>query len=473
VSGRHAEELAVIAFVPRANKFPWIAARRTVVRATIAILLISWSSVVQAEEPPLTEPRINRIGSAGGALNFGGWLLFPSFKVFSVFSDNLYQSPRRPVSVAGLAIAPELVAEWTNGIHRTTFYGNAEVRRYNVDEANTFDRQAGFVQRYEAMRDLILTFQGDYTHKTNSNGLLSSIPSALVAPGSVVLPDGNIQLPNGDIVSPNGQPASPSNIVTNVGVGTQTFANPYDQYTATASVYKVFNRAFVRLTGSASWTGYENQATFKDFSVQTFGGGGGFWFSPWLYAYADGTEAVRSDSSAYRAVGGIGSARIGLFSGAIYAGHQGSEFNTGRAGGEIYGGRVSYYPTRQWTLTLTADRTINVSNQTVSNLALDIGSQTPILIPLGASTRITSLAWQSDYFISRQLSTFVRLGYTRVNYINSAKLDEAWLAAAGLKYQVWRNMALNLNYQYSEIVSNSPLASAARHYLTAGATYKF
>jgi hypothetical protein len=438
------------------------------------LVAFSWVSIAVAQEPPLTVPKTGPIRNVPGALTFGGWLFFPSLRVFSVFSDNLYQSPTRPVSVAGIGVAPNLVAEWTNGIHRSTLYGNAEVRRYTDEQSNTFDRQAGFVQRYEAMRDLIFTFQGDYTHRTNANGLLSSIPGAPAAPGSTVLPDGNILLPNGAVVSPTGQPVTPSNVVTNVGVGTRTVIDPFDQYTGVASVHKVFNRAFVRLTGTASWTDYESQSKSKDFRARTFSGVGGFWFSPLFYAYADGAEAVQAGTSAYRAVGGIGSARIGLFSGAVYAGHQGSEAkNSATAGGEVYGGRLSYYPTRQWTLTLSADRTINVSNQTSSNLALDIGTQAPILIPIGASTKITAVAWQSDYFVSQQLATVVRLGYTRVDYIGSTRLDEAWLAYAALKYQIWRNMSLSLDYQFTEIVSNFPLTSASRHYLTAGATYKF
>jgi hypothetical protein len=449
-------------------------------RGALLALLIGLPCTAFAEEPPLSVPAGGSLGGANGALNFNGWLFFPSLKVFSVFTDNLYQAPTSPVKVAGVGILPSLVAEWSNGIHHTTLYGNAEVRDYTENSANIYDRQAGFVQRYEPMRDLLFTVLGDYTHKTNSNSLVSSIPDALASPGSTVLPNGNIQLPNGTIVSPTGQPVSPSNQVANVAVGSTIITNPYDQYTAMASVFKVFNRAFVRLTETVSQTDYESQsALYPNFGMRTFAGNGGFWFSPWLYAYSDGTQAVRtapgSNSTTYRAVGGIGSAKIGLFSGSAYIGHQGSDVeNSGTFGGNVYGGRLSYYPTREWTWTLTADQTDNIGTSTASSiLALNIGTQTPLLVPLSSSTRTTALALQTDYAISQQLSVTGRFGYTRVEFVDTTELEEAWLGYMALNYKVWRNMLLTLEYQYSQIIANVPLTSSTRNYLMLAATYKF
>jgi hypothetical protein len=190
-------------------------------------------------------------------------------------------------------------------------------------------------------------------------------------------------------------------------------------------------------------------------------------------------QAVRSapgsHSNTYRAIGGIGSAKIGLFSGAVYFGHQGSEVeNSGTAGGNVYGGRLSYYPTRYWTWTLTADETTNVSNQiATSNLALNTGPSSPILVPLGASTRTTAVNLQTDYAISQQLAVTGRVGYTRVQFLNSFELEQAYLAYVSVNYQVWRNLVLGLEYQYSQIVANVPLTGSSRNYLMLSATYKY
>jgi hypothetical protein len=448
-------------------------------RGALLALLIGLPCTAFAEEPPLIVPSGGPLG-ANGVLNFNGWLFFPSLKVFSVFTDNLYQAPTSPVKVAGIGVLPSLITEWSNGIHHTTLYGNAEVRDYTENSANIYDRQAGFVQRYAPLRDLIFTVQGDYTHKTNSNSLNNSIGDPLATPGSIVLPNGNIQLPNGNIYTPSGQLVS-GTAAANVAVGSTILTNPNDQYTAMASVFKIFNRGFVRLTETVSRTNYENQtAGFSDSSMRTFAGNGGFWFSPWLYGYSDGTQSVRSapgsNSTAYRAVGGIGSARIGLFSGAVYFGHQGSEVeNSGPAGGNVYGGRLSYYPTREWTWTLTADETINNSSQTsTSNLALNIGTQqSPLQVPLGSSTRTMAINLQTDYAVSRQLSVSGGLGYTRVQFLSTTELEEAWIGNVSLNYQLWRNMLLTLQYQYSQIVANVALTSSTRNYLMLAATYKY
>ena len=75
---------------------------RKVWRGIAAVaLLIGYSSAARAEEPPLTVPKYSLPRTADGAIDFNGWLLYPAVRAFAVFSDNLYQSPTNPVSVAG------------------------------------------------------------------------------------------------------------------------------------------------------------------------------------------------------------------------------------------------------------------------------------------------------------------------------------------------------------------------------------
>src|SRR5439155_18465588 len=112
-------------------------------------------------EPTLNAPRVDPLGKPSEAIPFYRWLLFPSLSVFSVYSDNLFQSSTSPIKAVGVGVAPSLVAEWNNGIHKTTLYGNAERRFYPGNaEINTFDRQARFVQNYSPLRDLTFRVQG-------------------------------------------------------------------------------------------------------------------------------------------------------------------------------------------------------------------------------------------------------------------------------------------------------------------------
>jgi hypothetical protein len=234
------------------------------------------------------------------------------------------------------------------------------------------------------------------------------------------------------------------------------------------------------VTGSLSRTEYQNTVLASDYTAKTLLGRGAVWLGPVFYAYADGSIAsttftIGNATTAYRAVGGIGTRQIGLFRASAYYGHQGSEVeNSGTAGGEVYGGRLTYYPTPIWSIGIGVDETVNISHQSaVSNLALNNQAPSALVIPIGTSTRITGISLNTSYAISRQWSAFWNVGYTHVEYIDSPRADNSWLADLVVQYQMWRNMTLSWEYQYSSIVSNVPLSSSARNFIAMGANYKF
>lgn len=454
--------------------------------AALALLcFMACSTAVFAQEPPLDVPKGGPLTKATDTLAAGGWLLYPQLRGFGLWSDNLFQSSTNPISTAGYGIAPSLVMERTNGIHTTTLYGNLERRIYpHNEDINTFDRQAGFTQRYEALRDLNFRFQGDYTHKTNAQGLISAIPDQVVSPGSTILPNGNTVLPNGNIIDPQGNVVGQTNPRLTVVGANNTVVNPYDKFTGTASIEKYFNRGIVTVLGSFSRTEYETTVLTPDYNSKTLNGSGGFWLGPLFYVYSNALLAWNdfagsstepaSSTSAYRAVAGIGTARIGLLRGVVYAGHQGSKVQSGTAGGDIYGGRLTYDPTRDWTLSASVEQVTNIASiGTVSNLAQTDSTPTPIVISTGSSTRKTATFLASDYAISKQWSVLGRFGYTRVEYLNSTQLDNAWLADVVLRYEMLKNLTLTWEYQYTSIVSNAPLTSSQRNYVIGSATYRF
>ena len=446
--------------------------------ALAALLLLGFMSASYAQEPPLSVPRNVLPARPGDALTAGGWLFYPTINTYAQYTDNLFHTVLSPISIWGVGVKPSMIAEWSNGIHKTTLYGNLEVRKYLTDnEFNIFDRQAGFIQNYEALRDLTFKVQADYSHHTNAS-TPTAIPGALASPGtSTVLPNGNTVLPNGNIISPSGQIVGQVAPTVNV-VGTQTLINPSNVYTGTASVEKILNRGFIGLTGSLSRTEFDNTILSPDITAKTLSGNASFWLGPVFYAYTNGTYASQTsstNSTAYRVIGGIGTRQIGLFRASAYYGHQGSDVqDSGTAGGEVYGGNITYYPTPIWTIGASIDETVNISNQTtITNLALNNQAPSALVIPVGASTRITATSLNSSYKISQQWSVNGTLGYTHVEYIDGPRLDNSWLADVVLQYQMWRNMTLNWEYQYSSIISNVPLNSSRRNFVSMGATYKF
>jgi Putative beta-barrel porin 2 len=461
----------------------------------VFIFLVSAAQCLAQAPPPLDVPS-NAPAKNPGAIAIEGWLLYPTVRLYSTYTDNFFFTPQFPLSVGGVGVAPSLTAQWTNGIHTTTLYGNIDREVFpTANELNSFMGKVGFTQRYEALRDLIFSVNGNVLHQTLTTGLQNSIQTPAAAPATTILPNGNTQLPNGTIISPSGQTVGQASQTT--GSSVPLVVNPFNQYTGTFSVDKIFNRGILGLTASTNRTEYENgqaQSNFaqSNFSSRTFTERAGVWLGPLFYAYSDGSigtivsdptsTASSTSTTAYRVVGGLGTRQFDLYRLSFYFGHQGSQSsstiggapNSGVAGGDVYGGVISYYPTAYLTFTGTLDRTTNISSQTgASNLALTLPTQLPIQVPLNSSGRITSVSLQSTYQIARQWFATGLLSYSRIESFGSSSLANAWTLDATLRYDIWRNMSLNLEYRYNSVVSNVPFASPTSNYVMTSAIYRF
>jgi hypothetical protein len=462
-----------------------------------ALLLVAWIPLCFAQEPPLDVSSAGRLPARDlNAIAIEGWLLYPTLRVYSQFSDNYFLSPTSPISGPSFGVTPSMTAEWSNGIHTTTLYGNIDRQDYPThNEINTLNARAGFTQKYEAMRDLIFRVNGDYVHQTLSSSLQNSIQTAAEAPGTILLPNGDRRLPNGTIVSPSGQVVGQTNPAT--GSNVPLLVNPSDRLAATFSVDKIFNRGILSLSGTVNRTDYENQQNLSSQNTnlssqntrsRTFTENAAIWLGPLFYAYSNGsigtvvTEATSASTTSYRVIGGLGTRQFGLFRSSIYFGHQGSQTDApagsvqggSTAGGDVYGAALSYYPTPTWTLSGTVDRTINSSSGTsTTNLALTLPALTPLQVSLGSSARITSASLLSNYEIAPQWFSTLQLGYTRFESLNSARLDNSWVFNATLRYDIWRDMSLTWEYRYRTILSNAPLTSATSNYAVMSAMYRF
>jgi Putative beta-barrel porin 2 len=412
--------------------------------------------------PPLYPPVVGALPSGAGALSLGPWLLTPTLGLSTLYDSNIYSSVTNPVSGPGFNIVPNLLADYNTGIFDTQLYANINSTIYpTLTPLNdTFNWQVGAVEKYSPLRDLVFTVQGNYAHSTLAYVTTSALPTPIFSPASPLLPGA-------------------------AGViAIQQFAvNPNDTATITASVYKEFNRAFINLGTTASNTQYENSSAAQpNFQQSSYYGNGGFWFNPLLYAYASGIDAftnpaVGPDSSSYMIRGGIGTAPIGLFTGSIYYGWQASAVvDGGTAGGDIYGGLISYAPTAVWNIALSVDELINISNLTLAP-AQGIGlGGLPLVgaaVPLTESVQVTSVALRSNYTFSPQTSIFGVLSNSRIAFIDSTRVDNAWLATVGIQHRLTNNLMLNANFQYTSYVSPEPLTSFTTIFVSIGGVYSF
>ena len=190
-------------------------------------------------EPPLNPPGAATLPSGSGTLSLGQWLLTPTLGLYTLYDLNLYSSPTVPVRGSGFHFHPALSADYNTGLYETQLYGNIDSTIYpTIDyHNNTFNRQAGIIQKYSPLPDLVFTAQGDYTHNTAASVLINSLPTPISTAGS----------------------PSPSGTAGVVAAGQQTVVNPNDIYTAQATIYKEFNRAFMKLNGLVATTQFEQQ----------------------------------------------------------------------------------------------------------------------------------------------------------------------------------------------------------------------
>ena len=446
-------------------------------------------------EPPTSIPAGGPPGSDPNAIAFNTWLLYPSINFLVENSNNYFIAPQSKLSGLAFGVDPTLTAVWSNGIHTTTLYASFQQLQYPPNSVpqqsniNSLSGEGTWTQQYSPLRDLNFTFVGDYQHATLQAGLTNAIPTSTSFTGFIVLPDGNIQEPNGTIINP-----TTGQVVGQAGASASSsptsFVNPYDTYTGTAKVQKLFSYGIVDLGASVQRVDYENQGT-ANFTNNTFSEDGAFWLGSVFYAYSNGQYNIRdtdassiaggslmpgNTSTAYRIIGGIGTRQIGLFRASAYFGHQGSDTSgSASSGGNVYGGVVTYYPTSAWTVSATIDETLNLSpaGAAPSNQAIGIGGITPLQISTSGSTQTTSTALHVSDAINLQWTATGTFGFVHVENIGSPIWDNSYVADAQLSYNIWRNLTLTGEYQYSTIVTNAPQSSAVRNLITMSATYKF
>jgi hypothetical protein len=450
------------------------------------VLLLGCSNVGHAQEPPLAVPGTAPLTKPSDVIALGGWLLYPQVRVFGLRTDNLFQSTINPISTWGYGISPNVSAEYTNGIHTTTVYADMERRWYPQHaDIDAFDYHAGVSQRYSPLRDLTFSINEDFAHRTNSSPLVNGIPGQVFAPTAFTLPNGNTVLPNGNIIDPSGNVVGQTSPALRVLPANNLLFNPFDQWTTSATAEKYLNRGLLRVSGSLGKTEYASNEVTPNLVSKSMHGYLGFWLGPLLYAYSDASmgwlnfestqlQAAYSTNS-YRAVAGLGTARLGLFHLGVYAGHQGTQFQNGSAGGDIYGGRINYDPLPYWTFSASVEELINIATQNAfaPNVALFNPTPTPALVSASVSTRTTSSFFDTSYSIARDWALTGRVGYTKIEFIDSTRVDNAWLGDVTLRYDIMKNLSALWEYQYSSIVSNQPGFSSHRNLYQASLTYKF
>jgi hypothetical protein len=326
-----------------------------------------------------------------------------------------------------------------------------------VNEADSVAARAGFTHKYEAMRDLIFRFQGDYTRQTDPFNAAGGFNA-------------------------NAAASNP--------FGTSAIANPfsYNQFIGSASATKMFNQSFVSVRGSISHIAYDSSNGLAgstsiaptDGTIYAVTARAGYYVSPFFYAYVEPMldwrryASLINNSSGYRVVGGLATERLGLYQGEIFGGYQSERGDQAvvlgvpnpntSVSGTVIGARLKYEPTRFLRISTSLDETLGVSQVTNS------------LTPQGTSTKTTLALLQADYAMSRVWSVGGRFGYTDVSYVTGLANpghSHGWLGGMKYSYTFSPNFGMTLDYQYTKLDSNVALAGVTRNMITLSGTYRY
>lgn len=376
-------------------------------------------------------------------LPYGSWEIYPTLFVGAVHDDNLFQSGSNAVHATGLRLKPSIIAERKVGVHDTVLFANGDFRIFtDYSSGDTTNAQAGFTHSWEVLRDLSIKLGGEYGRHTD-----------LFNNGVITTPFGTA----GTLGSPqkyNTFGGSLSGVkqlgMFFVGLGATSFATTYDALYGT--------------------TGQTISQSYRDNVVTTANGRFGVAVGPAVYAFADVIGNFRSFTSAlynsqgYRVLGGLGTDRLSLFRGEVYAGYQRQiyEYATfGAPSSPVVGGRVSWYPTRDLTVTTSVDETFTDSALTTTGN------------PTGSAARQVAANTIIAYDVTRDLKASVNGGYGDLSYISGGRHDHRWSAGTELSYEIFRNLAATFEYNLIIVNSNATGGSFVRNAYSLGMTYKY
>jgi hypothetical protein len=350
-----------------------------------------------------------------------GWLLSASAGFGGRYDSNVNSTAVNQKAVWGANFQPLLTAEYNTGIQRTLLYLNGDITYYpSIGRVNLDGTRTGLIHVWEIQRDLIFRIQGQVSEAQVGSSFNNFLTSGIYATTPV----------------------------------------SYTQLFGSTSIQKEFGMFFTAIGGSITGTKYQNTTDnlgnvideqFQNGTVSTVNYRLGYHISPLLYTYVEPSlnwtnyEASILDSHGYRVVGGIGSGLISLFSGELYAGGLEQKFDdptVGTVTSPVFGGRLSWFPTRFFTVVVTGDQTFG----TTDTRALAF---TP-----GSPTKLTTVRLRADWDFTSLFAFTAGIGDQQINYLNSPRKDDFLSYNAGIIWKIRPGFGLQFGYAHQHLNSN-------------------
>jgi hypothetical protein len=378
--------------------------------------------------------------TADGALQALDWLIYGNVSVGGVYDSNVFASPNQQ-SVYGTRFQPSVIAARNTGIQRTLVYGVGDLRYYpSLGQTDIVSTTAGLTHVWEIQRDLIFRSQFEATRGQQGSSLVSAVNGA--------------------------------------GVQYTKLVN-YTSLFASASIEKSFGRFFTAIGGSVTGNFYDDTTDslgnvidehFQNGTRSTLNARLGYNITPIVYAFVEPSinsgrfNGSNLNSNGYQIVGGLGTARISLFNGEIYAGILTEHFSdpsisTLTRG--IYGGRISWYPTRFVTVTGSFDQTLGTSDFS------------PTVFQSGSATKVDRSKLVANWGVLREVTLEGTVQYQHLEYLNSPRLDDLTQFGLKISYMFTPRLGIYLEDNYGILSSNTPGVAYTRNFVSLGAASKY
>lgn len=413
-------------------------------------------AAILGSAPPAALAPASGTNSTSG-IPYGSWMLYPSIFVGAVFNSNVYQTQANQTAAGGLRLTPNIEADLDDGLHKTTLYANADAQLYPGynsrlgENASTVSGRAGLAHLWSPTSDIVVRFSADFTRQDGPFGGTLATSS-----------------PIGSVTAFVGAPTA---------LNVNGFRQFSDQTTVLASVEKsLTEQTFFRVGAGAQQLIYEA-------APQGYFGGrngidynafvrGGFWVTPLVNVFVETGGDLRRyygssfyDANSYRVIGGLSSDMIGLVRGQIYGGLQ-QQFSTQGTFGDLtkpaLGFSLTYYPLEYLTIAASLSNSFGAPGSSGLRSVASANNET------------WQARLQADYTLFEYWRASVRAGWADTLYTSNSTSSQAWLAGAGFSYNIWRNFAATVDYQFTRTNSLGVSATSySQNLVTAGVTYRY
>lgn len=382
-------------------------------------------------------------------LQIGNWLVESGATLGAVYDTNLYSSRYNAKSANGVSVSPTVTGRLTDGVQNTTFYLQGDARRYtNADDITTLGGRVGIGNSVEIQRGTIWKALLQAGRAQDDAGSYNATGSG----------DGN----SGIFVKP---------INSNSLFAATSLLSRVDYNQLSGFWSAGVSASLIRFEDASLSDGTTIDQSTRDTNSYTVTGRLGWNIAPVAYAFLEPSATwqqtpnlTNGDTTNYRLTAGLGTDRINLMRGELFAGYARQMFNDltdDAKNAFVYGGRLSWFPLKELTLNLSADDSIGVTAADNAGTAQVYTSHTKSIA--------TNLSYQFD----RTILASLRAAFSNVEYKESGRKDDIVRAGADVDYMITGNLGIRLSYANVNVDSSSDLNSVQRDIYTIGVTGRF